>query len=278
MQQSPIILTLALCLWAAPARGQQPLPPAPKRASATRVDAGAISVDGRLSEEVWQSAPPITDFVQKEPTQGAAPTDEMEVRFAYDDRAFYVGARMYSRNARGIQAPLGRRDVVDQAERILVSLDTFLDRRTSVVLGVTAAGVRLDRFHATDIEETFDATYDLVWDAATTMDDDGWTAEIWIPFAQLRFNPESRPDLGPQRPALPADAQRGRHLGADPPHGAGLGVAVRRPARHLRRARRRGASSCCRTWPARPRCIPAPTTPIRSGGAPTSARRVPAPT
>ena len=162
----------------------------PKRASATRVAAGVISVDGRLSEDVWRASPPVTDFVQKEPTQGAPPTDEMELRFAYDDRAFYVGARMASRHARGIQAPLGRRDVVDQAERILVALDTFHDRRTSIVFGVTAAGVRMDRFHGTDTEETFDATYDLVWDAATTMDADGWSVEIWIPFAQLRFNPE----------------------------------------------------------------------------------------
>lgn len=161
------------------------------RASATRVENGAITVDGRLSEEVRRSAQPITDFVQKEPTQGVAPTDGMEVRFAYDDRAFYVGARMASRTARGIQAPLGRRAIVDQAERILVSLDTFLDHRTAVVLGVTAAGVRLDRFYATDNEESVDATYDLVWDTATTIDEDGWSVEIWIPFAQLRFNPEN---------------------------------------------------------------------------------------
>jgi hypothetical protein len=193
MRHPSTVLTLALCLCASPVRAQggPPLPPVPKRASAARVAPGAITVDGRLGEEVWQSSLPITDFVQKEPTQGAAPTDAMEVRFAYDDRAFYVGARMFSRNARGIQAPLGRRDIVDQAERLLVSLDTFLDRRTSVVLGVTAAGVRLDRFHATDTEETFDATYDLVWDAATTIDEDGWAMELWIPFAQLRFNPES---------------------------------------------------------------------------------------
>ncbi len=160
-----------------------------KRASATRVASGAITVDGRLTEEAWRLATPVTDFVQKEPTQGAPPTDAMEVRFAYDERAFYVGARMHSTNARGIQAPLGRRDIVDQAERLLIGLDTFFDRRTSVVLGVTAAGVRLDRFHGTDTEETFDATYDLVWDTATTIDSDGWSAEIWIPFAQLRFNP-----------------------------------------------------------------------------------------
>lgn len=162
----------------------------PKQASAARVAPGAITVDGRLTEEVWRTAAPLTDLVQKEPTQGAAPTDGMEVRFVYDTRSFYVGARMHSRNAREIQAPLGRRDVVDQAERVLVSLDTFFDHRTSVVLGVTAAGVRMDRFHATDNEDAFDATFDLVWDAATTVDADGWTVEIWVPFAQLRFNPE----------------------------------------------------------------------------------------
>ncbi len=166
-----------------------PAPTTGKRASATRVPAGAITLDGRLTEEAWNHATPVTDFVQKEPTQGAPPTDAMEVRFAYDERAFYVGARMHSTNARGIQAPMGRRDIVDQAERILIGLDTFFDHRTSVVLGVTAAGVRLDRFHGADTEESFDATYDLVWDTATTMDADGWTAEIWIPFAQLRFNP-----------------------------------------------------------------------------------------
>jgi Domain of unknown function (DUF5916) len=185
-----------LVLWTAtPSRAQSQTAvvsanAAAKRAVATRVPVGAITVDGRLNEELWQHAPAVTDFVQKEPTQGAAPTDTMEVHFAYDDRAFYVGARMASTNARGIQAPMARRDNVSQAEHILIALDTFFDHRTSVVFGVTAAGVRLDRFHATDNEESFDTTYDLVWDASTTMDADGWTVEVWIPMAQLRFNPE----------------------------------------------------------------------------------------
>lgn len=161
-----------------------------KQATATRVEGGAIRVDGRLDEAVWVRSAAITDFIQKEPEQGAAPTDDMEVRFAYDDGAFYVGARMWARNAREIQAPLGRRDNTDQAEHILIALDTFLDRRTSVVLGVTAAGVRVDRFHGTDDEDRFDTTYDLVWGARTSIDDSGWSVEIWIPFTQLRFNPE----------------------------------------------------------------------------------------
>ncbi len=161
-----------------------------KQATATRVPNGSIRVDGRLDDEVWQKASPITDFIQKEPVEGAPPTDAMDVRIAYDDDVLYVGARMFSKDGR-IQAPLGRRDNVDQAEHILVSFDTFLDRRTAVVFGVTAAGVRIDRYHSSDQEDSFDAGFDPVWRAETSVSGDQWTAELWIPFSQLRFNPRA---------------------------------------------------------------------------------------
>ncbi len=160
-----------------------------KQARAVRVAEGAIRVDGRLDDEAWRAAPPVTDFVQKEPVEGSPPTDRMDVRFAYDDGALYVGARMYSSTP--IQAPLGRRDEGEQAEHLLVSLDTYLDRRTSSTFGVTATGVRLDHYHASDDEFNDDDTFDPVWQARTSMDDQGWTAELWIPFAQLRFNDRS---------------------------------------------------------------------------------------
>ncbi|HEX6164692.1 MAG TPA: DUF5916 domain-containing protein [Vicinamibacterales bacterium] len=163
-----------------------------KQATATRVPNGSIRVDGRLDDEAWQRAVPITDFIQKEPVEGAEPTDPMEVRLAYDDDVLYVGARMSSKDGR-IQAPLGRRDNDDQAEHILVAFDTFLDRRTAVVFGVTASGVRIDRYHSSDQEDSFDSGFDPVWRAETNVSADQWTAELWIPFSQLRFNP--RDDL-----------------------------------------------------------------------------------
>src|SRR5215218_7025007 len=161
-----------------------------KQATATRVPNGSIRVDGRLDDEVWQRVAPITDFIQKEPTEGAPPTDPMEVRLAFDDDVLYVGARMRSADGR-IQAPMGRRDNIDQAEHILVSFDTFLDRRTAFVFGVTAAGVRIDRYHSSDNEDSFDSGFDPVWRAQTNVSGDQWTAELWIPFSQLRFNPQS---------------------------------------------------------------------------------------
>ena len=119
-----------------------------KQARAVRVDDGGVRIDGSLDEAVWRRAPAVTDFVQAEPDEGAPPTDRMEVRFAYDNGALYVGARMFS--AAPVQAPLSRRDDGGQAESIQIELDTYFDRRTAYMFGVTAAGVRLDHYHPRD--------------------------------------------------------------------------------------------------------------------------------
>jgi hypothetical protein len=110
----------------------------------------------------------------------------MEVRFVYDEAAIYVGARMFS--SAPIQAPLGRRDDSEQSEHLRISFDTYLDRRTAATFGVTASGVRLDHYYSSDDKSNEDATFTPVWRARTVVDDEGWTAELWIPFSQLRFN------------------------------------------------------------------------------------------
>ena len=160
-----------------------------KRAGAVRVADGSLKLDGRLDDAAWQSATPVTDFRQAEPTEGAAPTDTMEVRFAYDSDALWVGARLRNVATPGgrLPAPMSRRDDGDQAEYLQIELDTYHDRRTAYMFGVTASGVRLDHFHPTDNENDVDAEFNPVWEARTTVQADGWTAEMVIPFSQLRF-------------------------------------------------------------------------------------------
>src|SRR4029077_17128074 len=72
---------------------------------------GTIVIDGKLDESAWAKATPITELRQQNPIEGVAPTQRTEVRILYDERAIYIGARMYdSLGARGIRAPLARRD------------------------------------------------------------------------------------------------------------------------------------------------------------------------
>jgi hypothetical protein len=169
--------------------GQQPAAPAPrKQAHATRIESGSVKLDGRLDEAFWERAEPVGDFLQAEPVENGQPTDGMEVRFVYDETALWIGARMRSEKGGAIQAPMSRRDNGDQAEYLQIELDTFHDRRTAYMFGVTASGVRLDHFHPTDNQDDIDPEFDPVWQAKTSVDANGWTAEMWLPFSQLRFN------------------------------------------------------------------------------------------
>ena len=133
----PWLALLAMVVVAAPARAQQAEPGAPpvpgaKQARAVRLTGAPPRVDGRLDEEVWRQGQPITDFVQKEPVEGAAPRERTEVVILYDDAFLYVGLRMFADHPSAIQRNVSRRDVGGgQSEHIWISLDTYHDRRTA---------------------------------------------------------------------------------------------------------------------------------------------------
>jgi hypothetical protein len=185
--------TLALLLFSVSSAARAQTSPRPdtartqKVATALRIT-GGVKLDGKLDDPQWKDAPPISDFIQKDPIEGAAPSDSLEVRFLYDDDALYVGTRVVSKDPRRIQAPVSRRDNISQAEHIWVSFDSYRDRRTAYSFGITASGVRGDWYHPSDNEKDVDLSFDPVWEAAAAMNPTGWTAEMRIPFSQLRFN------------------------------------------------------------------------------------------
>jgi hypothetical protein len=172
--------------------------PSPKIARAVRVSR-APRIDGRLDDAAWARMEPITDFVQRQPREGQAPTEVTEVFIAYDADALYVGARMRRRDMKALARAMTRRDGFGNAERFTVTFDPQMDRRTAVGFGVSAAGVRSDFRHTQDDDmRGRESQYDPVWTAATREDDSGWTAELRIPFSQLRFPQVERQRWGLQ--------------------------------------------------------------------------------
>lgn len=182
----PVWLYLACFAAGAPisARGQA----SPKTAWAVRIEGTEPHINGSMDEEVWDSAQPIRDFVQRSPDEGAAPRESTTVYILYGDDALYVGARMQSHNPSAIATPVTRRDGFSNAEQFMISLDTYLDRRTAFSFSVTSAGVRSDTYHPEDNEHRSQSQFDPVWAAAAQVDSAGWTAELRIPYSQLRFN------------------------------------------------------------------------------------------
>jgi hypothetical protein len=180
-----------------PAVGAEAQAPAPTVPRVTAVRATRpIVVDGRLDEEDWQKAAPATDFVQRDPDEGKPSTERTELRIVYDDNAIYVGARMFDSDPSKIAKRLTRRDGDTDgiADWIAIGLDPLHDHLTGAMFQVTAAGSIGDGILHNDSDQ--DDTWDAVWDAAVSIDDKGWCAEMRIPFSQLRFSAAERQTWG----------------------------------------------------------------------------------
>ena len=148
-------------------------------------------IDGVLDEAIWSSILPITDFVQEEPENMAAPTENMEVYFGYDDRTLFVGAKLYDSNPAEIARQLAPRDdwyggFDDQADWFSIDLDSRHDHQTAFSFAVNASGVMSDEMIYND--EDYDTDWNAIWDAEAKITDFGWVVEMKIPFSMLPFN------------------------------------------------------------------------------------------
>lgn len=154
------------------------------RAAAAALE-GSITLDGRLDEAAWAAADPVTDFRQQEPNEGQPATQRTEVRFLYDESAIYIGARMYdTEGAAGVRTRLSRRDQMDGGDNLLFVLDTFHDHVGRTMFQVNPSGVKFDAGQAAAFA---DPAWDGVWEVRTAIDEEGWVAELRIPFSQLRY-------------------------------------------------------------------------------------------
>ena len=164
------------------AQNIHPTPPPEVRAVPLE---GEIHLDGRLDEPIWKTAPVATDFLQNQPHQGEPATQRTEVRFVFDAAAIYVGARMYDDSgSRGVRTRLARRDADISTDYIQVIFDTYHDHIGRLFFLVNPSGVKQD---ANGLGGGGDPSWDPVWEVQTSIDSLGWTAEMRIPFSQLRY-------------------------------------------------------------------------------------------
>ena len=162
------------------------------------------SIDGKLDERAWAAATPITEFRQSRPNEGETSSLPTEVRFLYDDEALYVAAKLGEPQGRSaIRAPLARRDQLLASngdngafnslttDKVVVALDPYHNHLDEVLFEINPAGVRGDQLNG-------DPSWDPVWEGAAVINEDGWTAEMRIPYSQLRFSRDSIQSWGLQ--------------------------------------------------------------------------------
>jgi hypothetical protein len=167
-------------------QAQEPATNIPKSVQAVKVDTAPV-VDGYLDEPMWQLAEPITDFHQIRPGNGTPPTERTEVYLVYTEDALYIGARMYDSEPHLIAAPTIRHNQgLGSDDRLVVILDPFNTRRVGYRFETNLNGVRHDALYTSISSFTLDWT--VIWDAATSVEENAWVAELEIPFKTLPFD------------------------------------------------------------------------------------------
>ncbi len=147
---------------------------------------GPVVLDGKLDETAWQAATPITEFRQIDPNEGEKASQRTEVRFLFDDDALYVGAKMYdTEGGKGVMTRLVRRDATFDSDYLELVIDSYHDHLSRAFFDLNPSGSKGDNIGIGT--SCCDASWDPIWEGVTHIDEDGWTAEIRIPYSQLRF-------------------------------------------------------------------------------------------
>jgi hypothetical protein len=167
--------------------------PEKKQYTATHITTPPV-INGVLDDEAWLSGTWAGDFTQNQPFSGRPETQRTEFKILFDNDNLYVAIKAFDTAPDSIVNRLTRRDEAD-GDLVGIIIDSFHDLRTGFLFGVSSAGVKYDQMFTNDGQNQ-DPTWDPNWWVATSVNKDGWVAEMKIPFSQVRFDKSSSDGWG----------------------------------------------------------------------------------
>lgn len=146
-------------------------------------------IDGILSDDAWKSGKWEGNFTQNQPYSGRPESQKTVFKILYDDNNLYVAIKAFDSSPDSIVNRLTRRDQQD-GDLAGVIIDSFHDLRTGFLFGVSSTGVKYDHMMTNDGQNS-DPSWDPNWWVKTSINKEGWFAEMKIPFSQVRFEKNS---------------------------------------------------------------------------------------
>lgn len=149
----------------------------------------APEIDGKRAPGEWSDAAYVGGLTQALPDAGQPPTQRTEIWIMTDEDHLYISARMWDSAPEEIVANAMQRDgLTGQDDRFGFTIDPFLDRQNGYFFQVNPNGARRDfLIEGAVVEESWDGR----WYAEATVDAEGWTVEIALPYATINFDPEA---------------------------------------------------------------------------------------
>ncbi|MCK4662078.1 MAG: carbohydrate binding family 9 domain-containing protein [Bacteroidales bacterium] len=151
-----------------------------------KIETNPPLIDGKIDDKCWENVDWGDDFIQREPYEGKAPSQETKFKILYDDKYMYIAFRCYDTEPDSIVRRISRRDGFE-GDFVEVNIDSYNDKRTAFSFTLTAASVKGDEM-VTNNGNNWDQSWDPIWYGKSAVDNEGWTAEMKIPLSQLRYS------------------------------------------------------------------------------------------
>ena len=162
----------------------------PNTLLATYIDE-QIKLDGKLSELCWSNASVIENFTQREQNEGAPATEKTRIAVVFNATNIYFGIWCFDSEADKISAQQMARDFNWRSDdNIEIMISPFNDNRNGYLFVTNPNGAMADVLVG-DEGKNWNKDWNTVWDVAVKKNQQGWFAEIVIPFSSLKFKKES---------------------------------------------------------------------------------------
>ena len=146
----------------------------------------AIQIDGVLDDAIWRSALALPLTIETYPRENQTPVVETIAYLVENGDQLLIAFDARDPDPSSIRAYLRDRDSAFNDDFVGVVLDTFNDQRRAFEFFVNPFGVQMDLIND-QVNGSESTSWDAIWDSAGQVNERGFTAELAIPFSQLRF-------------------------------------------------------------------------------------------
>jgi hypothetical protein len=142
-------------------------------------------IDGIINEPSWDIVDWTGDYVENQPDENTPPSEQTKFKIVYDKKFLYFAFKCYDKDPKGIVKRLSRRDGFE-GDWVEINIDSHNDKRTGFSFTISVSGVKGDEA-ISENGNNWDGSWNPIWYMKTNIDNEGWTAEVKIPFSQLKF-------------------------------------------------------------------------------------------
>jgi len=151
-------------------------------------------IDGVLDNPLWENeALKIEDFRQFIPKELGEPSQKTVAYIGYNEKNLYVAIRAFDDDAKKLRYCVTQRDNCIDDDWVIISLDTFNEKRRAFWFGANPLGIQMDFLRMEEGgNDNMDDSWDAVFYSDGKVDENGYTVEMAIPFKSIRFPDEEK--------------------------------------------------------------------------------------